>query len=276
MMYKRVLIALDLEGVNNVVGEPYQGLGKNTEQWKVAIEQAVLEVNAAAKALFDAGVEKVGLWDNHGGGGNVDTNALDSRIVQHCHGDNLSRMSFAKDAYDCICYFGYHTMEGTLGGVLAHTMSSKDIQYYKLNGRYIGEVDMDAYIAASMGMPSVFYCGGNLSCKQAMRAVENITTVVTKTELSRNKAEFKNNEELLEDIRVNIVKAVKNKAEARLLTFPSVMEKSFKRVEDAEKYLIRLQGFGLDASYLEDEILGYDAHTVVCSINDISEFIKAI
>ena len=52
-MYKRVLFALDLEGVNNVVGEPYMGLARETEQWYVAIEQAVLEINSAARALFD-------------------------------------------------------------------------------------------------------------------------------------------------------------------------------------------------------------------------------
>ena len=31
-MYKRVLLALDLEGVNMVVGEPYCGLSRDTEQ----------------------------------------------------------------------------------------------------------------------------------------------------------------------------------------------------------------------------------------------------
>ena len=71
-MYRRVLFALDLEGVNNVVGEPYVGLSRSSEQGQIAIRQAVLEVNAAADALFAAGVETVGLWDNHGGGGNID------------------------------------------------------------------------------------------------------------------------------------------------------------------------------------------------------------
>ena len=32
VMHKRVLLLLDLEGVNNVVGEPYSGLSKGTEQ----------------------------------------------------------------------------------------------------------------------------------------------------------------------------------------------------------------------------------------------------
>ena len=115
-MYKRVLLALDLEGVNMVVGEPYCGLSRDTEQWHIARNQAVLEVNAAAEALFEAGVESVGLWDNHGGGSNVDADALDSRITLISPDLKKPRMYFAGGNYDCICFFGYHAMEGTLGG----------------------------------------------------------------------------------------------------------------------------------------------------------------
>ena len=70
-MYKRVLLLTDLEGVNNVVGEPYQGLFKDSEQWHVARKQIAFELNAAAEALFAAGVEKIGVWDCHGGGNNI-------------------------------------------------------------------------------------------------------------------------------------------------------------------------------------------------------------
>ena len=163
-MYRRVLLALDLEGVNNVVGEPYMGLTRDTEQWSIARKQAVLEINAAAEALFEVGVEKVGLWDNHGGGNNIDRALLDRRITFVSADPGSERMSFANGEYDCICYFGYHAMEGTLGGVLAHTMNSKMVQYYKLNGHYIGEIDMDAYIAAYYGMPSRFFAGGDITC----------------------------------------------------------------------------------------------------------------
>lgn len=46
-MKKRILIVCDLEGVNNVVGEPYSGLTRESEQWKIAKHQAALEINAA-------------------------------------------------------------------------------------------------------------------------------------------------------------------------------------------------------------------------------------
>ena len=275
-MYKRVLLALDLEGVNHVVGEPYNGLERDTEQWKIAREQAVSEVNAAVEALFDAGVEIVGLWDNHGAGNNVDASALDRRITLISPDLKKPRMYFADGNYDCICFFGYHAMEGTLGGVLAHTMSSKTVQYYKLNGSYIGEVDMDAYIAAAKGMPARFFAGGDISCKQAKRAVREIVTVTTKTEFSRNDAVFRDNEELLADIKKNIVQAINIEAEPHPLCVPATLEKSFKRVEDAAKYWKRIRAAGLRAEYPDDEILGKDAHTVVSTICEIGDLIKAL
>ena len=275
-MYKRVLIALDLEGVNNVAGEPYMGLRRDTEQWDIARRQAVSEVNAAAGALFEAGGEKVGLWDNHGGGNNVDAASLDSRIALISYDPKFPRMRFANGEYDCICYFGYHAMEGTPGGVLAHTMNSKVVQYYKLNGRYIGEFDMDAYIAASYGIPSCFFEGGDIACAQAGRAAPGIVTVVTKKEIARNEAIFRSNEELLSDIKRNIVEAVKANGYHCPMTFPSTMEKSFKRTEDAAKYLLKLQSLGIDAAYPDDEILGKDAHTVVSTVYTIDDFIGCI
>ncbi len=273
-MYKRVLLLCDLEGVNNVVGVPYEGLAKGTEQWEIARRQAALELNAAADALYGAGAEVVALWDNHGGGGNIELTDLDERIVTVQ--PKGPRLSFAAGAYDCVCFFGYHAMEGTLGGVLAHTMNSKALQFYKWNGCYIGEVDMDAAIAASHGMPSCFYTGGNIACAQARRAVDGIVTVVTKTELSRNQAVFRDNGELLAEIREKIVEAVSTPKKADCLQFPGVMEKSFKRVEDAAAYLARLQAAGIEADYPDDEILGKDAHTVAAKVGDMDTFIKCI
>ena len=273
-MYKRILLLCDLEGVNRVVGVPYEGLLKGTEQWEIARRQAALELNAAADALFAAGAEEVALWDNHGGGGNIELSDLDERITP-IKPKGL-RLSFAAGKYDCVCFFGYHAMEGTLGGVLAHTMSSKTVQYYKLNGKYIGEIDMDAAIAASHGIPACFYAGGNIACAQAERAVEGIVTVVTKTELSRNQAVFRENEELLAEIGEKIVEAVNMPLVPHPIAFPCVMEKSFKRMEDGMAYLAGLRAMGIEADHPDDDILGKDAHTVAAKVCDMDTFIRCI
>ena len=275
-MYKRVLLALDLEGVNNVVGEPYSGLSKNSEPWEAARRQAALEINAAVEALCDAGVEKIDLWDNHGGGGNIIESDLDERITLLTVDRLKPRMYFAEGEYDCICYFGYHTMEGTLGGVLAHTMSSISTQYYKINGSYVGEIDMDVFIASSMGIHSCFFAGGDITCRQAKRVLPEMITVETKTELSRNSAIFRDNDELFADIKRAIVEALNTDVPLKTLSFPCSFEKSFKRVEDAAKHLERVRSFGIVADYPDDDILGKDAHTVVSTVNDINEFRKCI
>jgi len=275
-MYKRILLALDLEGVNFVEGKAYEGLSKESDGWYIARKQAALEINAAAEALFEAGAEKVSLWDNHAGGGNIDPEALDKRIELIEAKRGRPRMYFAKDTFDCICFFGYHTMEGTLGGVLAHTMSSKTIQYYKLNGKHIGEVDMDAFIAASYNLPSVFFAGGDIACAQAKRVLPHIVTVETKKEIERNKAVFRDNEELLSEIKKEIVRAVSSDAEPIKLAFPATFEKSFKRVEDAVENLAQFISLGISAEHPEDEALGKDGHTIKAEINSIEEFIRFI
>ncbi len=274
-MKKKILIACDLEGVNNVVGEPYLGLGKSSEQWEIARRQAPVEINAVAEAFFELGAERVDLWDNHGGGGNIDATDLDSRIKLLEPNLKLNRMYFA-DEYDCVCYFGYHAMEGTLGGVLAHTMNSKKNQYYKLNGKYIGEIDMDAYIAASHGVPSCLFVGGDIACAQALRAVPGIVTVVTKKEISRNEAVFRDNGELVNEIKSKAKDVLEKDIPMQNLCYPATFEKSFKRIEDAAEYIKKILSLGIDAKYLDDEILGKDAHSVVSVINNIDEFIKCI
>ena len=110
-MYKRILLALDLEGGNRVVGEPYSWLFKGSEQWAIAVEDAARELNAAAKALLDAGAEQVDVWDTHNNGNNLRPEHLDARVGLISHDPKFPRMGFAKGQYDCLCFFGYHSME---------------------------------------------------------------------------------------------------------------------------------------------------------------------
>ena len=91
-----------------------------------------------------------------------------------------------------------------------------------------------------------------------------------------NRLENRDNDELLADIKKNIVQAVKTEEKTHPLSFPATLEKSFKRVEDAAKYLKRLRTSGLHAEYLTDDILGKDAHTVVSIIYEIGDLIKGI
>ena len=50
--------------------------------------------------------------------------------------------------------------------------------------------------------------------------------VITKKEISRNEAEFRNNEELFADIKRSVKIAIESEHKVRQMSFPSIIEKS--------------------------------------------------
>lgn len=263
----KYLIALDLEGVGGVVGVPYSGLKKDSEAWYQARAQAVLEVNAVAKALFDTGASLVALWDNHGGGGNLDYSLLDERIELVVPDKTKIRQAFGKDyGFDAMFFLGYHAMEGTIGAVLAHTFNSNEIQYMKINGKLVGEIEIDKCYAGENGYAPVFFAGDDKACLEAHAAIPGIVTVETKKGLSRNKAIFKDNESLLSEIYEKAKLATKAETEVQKFRFPLAFEVRYTRMETAEKALHEALSDGVVASYQGD------AHTVLFVVENIRQF----
>ena len=65
-------VSVDCEGVACAVGVPGVGLGDGGS-YAFACREAAREADAAARALFDAGAERVIVWDSHGTGVNWTT-----------------------------------------------------------------------------------------------------------------------------------------------------------------------------------------------------------
>jgi len=268
----KFLINLDLEGVNHVVGIPYSGLSRGLEEYDKAITEAVPEVNTVASALFDLGAE-VYFWDNHGGGNNVDTSKLDPRIhvLPNSETGGL-RMDFAdKYQFDGLFLMGYHAMEGTLGGVLAHTMSSKEYQYIRIGGRDVGEIAIDTYIASAKGISTRFVSSDDKGCLEAVSFFRHIKTVTTKFGFSRNQASFRPNGEVFSDLYRTAQDAAGLPGVLSPLTFPAVYEIRYTRTERAAEALDNFKTkFDLQAAYRGD------AHTLTFIMKDISDLQKAM
>lgn len=255
------IIACDLEGIHGVVGEPYSTLNDSFD-YRDAIIGAELEINAAARALFDNGASKVIVWDNHGGGGNIDFSRLDSRVVCADAKGNPWRGDFAK-AHNIsgILYLGYHAKEGTPCGVLAHTFNSKMIQYVKLNGESIGELYVDSRIFADIGIKSIFHAGDDVSTKEMLDVCPHAVTVVTKYGKGRNRAELRPRHDVLRDIYEGVSKAVERISEPYFCTFPkeAKLEVRYTRAEVAEEIYERAEMRGIQVTYGEDtHILHFD------------------
>jgi D-amino peptidase len=262
------LIACDLEGIHGVVGEPYKGLLTSIPDYQVAVTNAEKEINAVAKALFDCGATKVVLWDNHGGMVNVNQANIDSR-VQHVDIEAIRRQAryeFVKEHnFAGILYLGYHSREGTLNGVLAHTYSSVDIQYVKINGKAVGELEIDSYICAKYGIPTIFIASDDICVSQFKETVPNISSVVNKIAKGRNAADFIDEDKVLQDLYSGVCEAVKQQSPIVSVDEPINLEIRYTRTERAVEKIKLAQQKGTPVKY------GDDAHILLFEVDKIDD-----
>ncbi len=263
------LIAVDMEGVHGVVGEAYKGLLSELAEYKKAVVSATGEVNAAARALFDSGAENVYLWDNHGGKDNLYMELIDSRVKKvDPPKEMITRLDFLKDInVKGIIFIGYHSREGSINGVLAHTYSSVNIQYVKINGKPVGEIDVDSTIASFFGVPALFVASDDVCVNQAKEYDGRIETVITKIGTGRNSAIFRPTEVVLSEIYDGVKKAAKFDYKPVKHEFPMEIEVRHTRVESAAWILEEKK------KELGDRIaFGDDAHILKATVNDLHEF----
>ena len=250
----KFIIACDLEGIHGVVGEPYKTLNE-TPDYEKAILGAELEINTAARALFDSGAETVIVWDNHGGGGNLDFSRLDPRLVPASTSGNTLRGDFAANSdIDGILYLGYHAKEGAPRGVLAHTYNSKVIQYVKLDGESVGELYVDSRIFASLGIKSLFHAGDDVSVAEMNKCCPCAVTVITKYGRGRNSAEFREEDDVIRDIYDGVVESVSRLSEPCECRFynNARIEIRYTRSETAAEMYEKAKRLYIPVSYGED------------------------
>lgn len=183
----KFLVAVDAEGVAAVVGETGLGLTASRD-FQFAKEQATREANAVARGLFAGGASEVIVWDNHGGSLNLDYRRIDDRCRILCGKGDVRRMSIIEESFDGLVLVGYHAMEGTIDGVLAHSFSSVTYQWMRANGREVGEIAIDAAIAGESEVPVVMVASDRAGCREALEFLPWVSTVETKRGLGRNMA----------------------------------------------------------------------------------------
>ena len=270
---KEYLIAVDLEGVHGTVGEPYGKLSKDAAPYPAATEAAEAEVNTVARTLFACGADRVVVWDNHGGGGNLRRERLDPRIEAADTKGNAYRMDFVKNYnFAGALFVGYHAMEGTPNGVLAHTFNSTAIQYAKLDGVPIGELGVDSYILDSYGVPSLFLSSDDVCIREMQAMYPHVRTTVTKYGKGRNRAELLPREAVLSAMERAVREAVCESFDYTPRPFPSgaTLEVRYTRAEHAEEMLHKLKGADISATY------GEDTHTLLAPIQHPKQMPKML
>ncbi len=183
-----VFIVTDLEGTAGVVSFAEQSY-PDGRYFDAAKRLATAEVNAAVEGLLAAGVEDILVWDGHGAGGLIYEELHEA--VRLLHGRPLppwSRLEGVIRRYEAVAMIGQHAMAGTLTGNQNHTQNSRTVDYYRLNGRPIGEIAQIALYFGALGLPLIFLSGDADACHEAEALVPGIVTVAVKEGVGRGAA----------------------------------------------------------------------------------------
>jgi D-amino peptidase len=90
---------------------------------------------------------------------------------------------------DAVLFVGYHGRAGS-NAVLSHTFMGKDFYAVKVNGEVVGEMEINALIAAAYGVPVVMVTGDDVTCRQAHDFLgQAVITVPVKRAIDRFAAE---------------------------------------------------------------------------------------
>lgn len=234
IMKKKFYIAVDCEGAACVTGSPGKGL-KESPNAAFAFRQATREANAAALALFEQGAEEVIVWDNHGTGVNLDYDSLDTRCRIVSGAGHKGRFPKIDETFGGVLFIGYHSRENTFEATLAHTYSSTAFQYYKINGREVGELEIDAAFAGACGVPVLFVSSDDKTVAQVRESFPWAVTVQTKESLSWSSAISLHPLESCRRIQDGVREAMKKIEKMQSFSFsePLEVEIRFKRMDDA-------------------------------------------
>lgn len=172
----KFLIMTDLEGAAGV--DSFSQTRTTDETMKrPGMKQLALETNACAEGIRavypDAEVDVI---DGHGNGGLYPEDLRGCRYIRY--GNNFPHHSLSD--YSALLFVGQHAMAGTIDAPLCHTYSSVRVQYYRLNGVYIGEFAAFSQWAGMHGVRTLFLAGDDKAALEAQMFIPGIETAVTK------------------------------------------------------------------------------------------------
>jgi len=258
----KVFMITDMEGVAGVVSFADQAYSE-AKYYEAAKRLTTSEVNAAVKGLLEAGVDDILVWDGHGAGA-ISFEELHP-AAKLMHGRPLAPwdVHYAVVAeYDACVMIGQHAMAGVARGNLNHTQSSRTIDYYKLNGRMIGEIAQCALSCGALGLPLVFLSGDDAACREAQTLVSGIATVSVKRGLSRGSAISLSAQEARRRIREGIKGAIERHRENPIAPLcwdgPFVLEMRYFHTDQADRRASRPGAERVDAQtvrFHSDDIL---------------------
>jgi D-amino peptidase len=257
----RVFIMTDIEGVAGVVSFKDHAFGDG-RYYDHAKRLLTAEVNAAVEALRAEGVEDVLVADGHGQGGIWFEDLHPDARLLHGRPITIYQLLGPLKDYDAAIIVGQHAMAGVPTSNMNHTQASNLIDYYKLNGKPIGEIAQFALYAGAFGVPVIFLSGEEDACREAEALIPGIATASVKAGIGRACAVSLSASKARDKIRDGVAEAVRRHRAKPLASLewpgPFLLEKRFFTTDTADQHAIQVGAERVDGQtirFRSDKIL---------------------
>lgn len=179
----RILISADAEGVTGITSTNELLFGK--PHYEFLRQMMTDDVNAAIDGAFAGGASHVVVNDSHWTMTNILIERLDPRadLIKGFH-KYLCMVEHVQDA-DAVFFLGYHARTGDSDGVANETILGREIVEICMNGRPVGESEINAAICGHFGVPVIFASGDNLYEQELRQTLPDIEFGLTKIALDR-------------------------------------------------------------------------------------------
>jgi D-amino peptidase len=220
----RVLISVDMEGVAGVVHPDDVRPGHGEYERNRALITA--EANAAVRGVyaFDPGADVL-VADAHAQFRNVLPASLDRRagLVRGRPRPDAMMTGLTAEV-DAVVFIGYHGKAGTPRSVLAHTVSGAVIADVRCNGRSLGELGLNAALAAHHDAAPVLVSGDDTVAAEAAEVAPGMRTVVVKRALGARAAVTTHPDQACDLIEEAVPRALAERGSVRPVGFTGPVE----------------------------------------------------
>lgn len=191
----KIFMLWDMEGVSGIFSREHLWYWEEGVREHIAAEGRALltaDVNSAAAAALEAGVDELILCDTHHGGGNflLDQVLSDPRITVlprsvAYQGTERRWMPGLDETVDGFMVMGHHAKAGTEGAFLPHTQTLEWADF-RINGQSVGEMGIEICYAGHWDVPPILAQGTELACREAESQFPGIVTAAVKRAVSHD------------------------------------------------------------------------------------------
>jgi len=187
----KIYMLCDMEGVSGLMSLSHTETTNGGGKWRYpeGRKLMMLDINSAAAAALEAGVDELVVCDTHSAGDNVvwEEMLADPRIRYETPNAGYMLPSI-NETFDGLFLLGHHAKAGTPDAFLDHTMSSASIFDVTINGTSVGEMGLETCYAGHWNVPLIMAQGDEACCNEAQEQFPGVVTARVKRAIGRNRA----------------------------------------------------------------------------------------